>query len=172
MIFFFVFYGHVDLVLDGVDVKKVEPLTSCHGLNQLVDAGQWIVIFWKDFIEVSEVDAHHPLPFFLLHQNQVLPTIQGEGPQMSPALVSFSTSCLMASLLPQDNFHRFCFTRNRPVFMARKFSMTSRGTPIMLEGDQAKRYMFSLKRMRWSFCWSRAKLDPIKNLQTQTTKHL
>jgi hypothetical protein len=41
------------------------------GVHHLIHSRQWIVIFWRCFVEISEIDAHAPFAVLFLDRHRV-----------------------------------------------------------------------------------------------------
>ena len=48
------------------DIQETHPRMSHHSVHQLVNSRNKEGVFWADFIQVNEVHAHSPFPFFFL----------------------------------------------------------------------------------------------------------
>ena len=48
-------------MITGKGIKETEKLETRGGVDQGVDAGQWIAVFGTSLIEICKVHAHPPL---------------------------------------------------------------------------------------------------------------
>lgn len=44
---------------------------SNNRIYELIDPGEWKLVFWTCFIEVSEVNTHSPVSIYFFHENYV-----------------------------------------------------------------------------------------------------
>src|SRR3954467_2349926 len=67
----FIFFGHENLVVPGVGVKKRKQVTSGRGVNNLVNAQQGKRIFGASLVNIGEVDAKPPFPICFAHDDRI-----------------------------------------------------------------------------------------------------
>ena len=57
--------GQLDLIISRISIHKGEHGMTCRAVDQEIDVGEWIVILWSSFVEISKVDTNSNFTIFL-----------------------------------------------------------------------------------------------------------